>query len=187
MPLPAAASTNLHLLPLAHSEVARTRPLYLNNLGWITPFRQQRGSQRPDLLDVLLVGGYPAVHRQCRGCPPPAATLAEDCGITHPTARRWLAVLESSCLITLVWPHRRHFHTRQAKSPKLFFLDTGLLCYLLRIRNANDLRTHPGRSTVFKSFVVSEFAKNFLNRRLTAGLAYWRGPRGHLVLTWSAL
>jgi len=65
--------------------------------------------------------------------------LASDCGISHTTARRWLSVLETSFIITLLRPHHRNFGKRLIKSPKLHFLDSGLLCYLLQIRSPEEL------------------------------------------------
>lgn len=51
-------------------------------------------------------------------------------------------MLEASYLVKLLRPHHRNFSKRLIKRPKLYFLDTGLLCYLLRIRSADRLRTH---------------------------------------------
>jgi len=62
------------------------------------------------------------------------SSLASGCGITHTTAKRWLSVLETGFIVTLLRPHYKNFNKRLVKSPKLYFLDTGLLCYLLRIR-----------------------------------------------------
>lgn len=70
-------------------------------------------------------------------------SLANDCGVTHTTARRWLSILESSFLIALLRPYHRNFGKRLIKTPKLYFLDTGLLCYLLRIRSPRSCVTTP--------------------------------------------
>jgi predicted AAA+ superfamily ATPase len=105
-------------------------------------------------------------------------SLASDCGITHPTAKSWLAVLEAGFLVKLLQPHHRNFNKRLVKSPKIYFLDTGLLCYLLRIRTAEDLRLHPLRGNIFESHVLSELEKNFLNRGLEPDLYFWRDSTG---------
>ncbi|MBK7189884.1 MAG: ATP-binding protein [bacterium] len=105
-------------------------------------------------------------------------SLANDCGITHPTARSWLSVLETSYIVKLLRPHHRNFSKRLVKSAKLYFLDTGLLCYLLRIRSPEELRTHALRGAVFESFVFSELMKNQLNRGLEADLYFWRDSSG---------
>jgi predicted AAA+ superfamily ATPase len=63
----------------------------------------------------------------------------------------------------------------------LYFLDTGLLCYLLRIRSADDLRFHSSRGAIFESFVVSELIKNALHRGEEPNLYFWRDSTGHEI------
>jgi uncharacterized protein len=62
-------------------------------------------------------------------------SLANECGITQPTAKSWLSALENSFLIFLLHPYHRNFSKRIVKTPKLYFYDTGLLCYLLKINS----------------------------------------------------
>jgi hypothetical protein len=107
--------------------------------------------------------------------------LASDCGITHTTARRWVSVLEASFVVLLLRPHHRNFGKRLIKSPKLYFLDTGLLCYLLGIRSADDLRHHAGRGSIFESFVLSELYKNFAHRGEVPELYFWRSAAGREI------
>jgi uncharacterized protein len=109
------------------------------------------------------------------------SSLGNDCGISQPTARRWLSVLEASFLVFLLRPHHRNFNKRLVKSPKLYFLDTGLLTYLLRIRSSVELRTHSARGAVFESFVVSELVKNALHQGLEPDLYFWRDSAGYEV------
>lgn len=109
------------------------------------------------------------------------SSLASDCGITHPTARRWLSILQASFLVTTLRPYFRNYHKRLIKSPKLYFLDTGLLCYLLRIRTPEDLPAHPLRGAIFETLVVAELLKSHLNRRLEPDLYFWRDSAGHEV------
>jgi predicted AAA+ superfamily ATPase len=108
-------------------------------------------------------------------------SLASDCGITHSTARRWLSLLESSFLIVLLRPHYRNFGKRLIKSPKLYFLDTGLLCYLQRIRSPDELRFHASRGAIFESFVVAELTKSFIHQGHEPDLYFWRDSTGHEV------
>ena len=109
------------------------------------------------------------------------SSLAADCGVSHSTARRWLSILETSFLIVLLRPHLRNFNKRLVKSPKLYFLDTGLLCYLLRIRSAEDLRFSPARGAVFEAWVLSELLKNYFNRGWEPDVYFWRDSAGHEV------
>lgn len=109
------------------------------------------------------------------------SSLAGDAGITHTTARRWLSILETSFLVVLLRSHHRNFNKRLIKSPKLYFLDTGLLCYLLGIGSATDLRLHAARGAVFESFVLSELLKARLHRGDEAELYFWRDAAGHEI------
>jgi hypothetical protein len=81
--------------------------------------------------------------------------------------------------VTLLRPYYQSFNKRLVKSPKLYFLDSGLLCYLLRIRRPEDLVLHASRGAVFESWVVSEAVKNFMNRGLRPELYFWRDSVGH--------
>ncbi len=109
------------------------------------------------------------------------SSLASDCGITHTTAARWISLLEASFLIVLLRPYHNNFGKRVIKAPKLYFLDTGLLCYLLGIRNAAQVRAHSSRGAIFESFVISEMYKNFYHRGQRAPLFFWRSSAGHEV------
>lgn len=104
--------------------------------------------------------------------------MASDCGISQPTARQWLTVLQASHLLTLLPPHHRNFGKRLVKTPKLYFLDTGLLCWLLRIGSAEELLIHPTRGAVFETWVVAEALKHRYNLGLPADLYFWRDNHG---------
>ncbi|MFB3893312.1 MAG: ATP-binding protein [Phycisphaerae bacterium] len=140
-----------------------------------------------DLREILNIGDIEAFGRFLRLCAGRCgrlldlSSLASDCGISHTTARRWLATLEASFLVTLLRPHYRNFSKRLIKSPKLYFLDTGLLCYLLRVRSPEDLRLHASRGAVFESWAVSEIVKNYANRGLEPDVYFWRDSQGHEV------
>lgn len=109
------------------------------------------------------------------------SSLGADCGISHTTARRWLSVLEASFIIYLLRPHYNNFSRRLIKSPKLYFLDTGLLCYLLRIRTSEDLVMHASRGAVFENYVLAEILKSFLNQGREADVYFWRDVQGHEI------
>jgi predicted AAA+ superfamily ATPase len=104
--------------------------------------------------------------------------LGSDAGITQPTARRWLTVLEASYLAFRLPPFVRNLGKRLVKTPKLHFFDSGLLCYLLGIRTAEQLRLHPLRGAIFESWVVSEIGKSYRNAGERAGLNFFRDRHG---------
>jgi uncharacterized protein len=105
-------------------------------------------------------------------------SLALDCGISQPTARHWLAVLQASYIATLLPPYQRGFGKRLVKKPKLYLLDTGLLCQLLRIGTPHDLQAHRAHEAVFETWVVSETLKHRYNRGLPGDLHFWRDNHG---------
>lgn len=105
-------------------------------------------------------------------------SLAADCGISQPTARQWLTVLQASHLLALVPPYHRNFGKRLVKTPKLYFLDTGLLCHLLRIGSAEELQVHAARGAVFETWAVAETLKHRHNLGLPPDLYFWRDNHG---------
>lgn len=106
------------------------------------------------------------------------AGLGSDCGVSQPTAKSWLSVLETSYIVFRLPPLHRTVRKRLTKSQKLYFHDTGLVCHLLGMRGPSDLRDHPLRGAVFENWVVSEVLKWRWNRGLPAGLAFYRDQRG---------
>ena len=109
------------------------------------------------------------------------SALAADCGISHVTAREWMTVLEASYIVYLLRPYHRNFGKRRVKMPKLYFLDTGLMAYLLGIRDAESLATHASRGMLFETLVVSEWVKRQFNAGQVAELYFWRDSAGHEV------
>jgi predicted AAA+ superfamily ATPase len=109
------------------------------------------------------------------------ASLASDCGITPVTAKKWLSILECSFIIKLLRPHYRNFNKRLIKSPKIYFTDTGLLCHLLKIRSSNDLCKSQMRGAIFETWVISEFIKNYYNRRREPDMFFWRDSSANEV------
>jgi hypothetical protein len=107
--------------------------------------------------------------------------LGADCGLSANTAREWLSVLEASYLVTRLQPHHQNFGKRLVKSPKLYFLDVGLMAWLLGIRDANSLDTHAARGALFETFVVSELIKQRFNQGQASDLFFWRDNTGQEV------
>jgi predicted AAA+ superfamily ATPase len=109
------------------------------------------------------------------------AALGADCGISAVTAREWLSVLEASYLVMRLPPYHRNFGKRLVKTPKLIFLDTGLLAWLLGIRDATALDTHAARGALFETWVIAEFVKHRLNAGQPPDLFFWRDNVGHEI------
>jgi uncharacterized protein len=105
-------------------------------------------------------------------------SLGADCGISATTARQWLSVLEASYVIRLLQPWHENFGKRLVKMPKLYFLDTGLLCQLLRIDGPLTLATHALRGAIFETWVITETLKHRLNQGKNPDIYFWRDNHG---------
>lgn len=109
------------------------------------------------------------------------AALGADCGISAVTAREWLSVLETSYLVTRLTPYHANFGKRLVKTPKLYFLDVGLMAWLLGIQHTSTIETHAMRGALFETYVVSELIKQRYNQGKTNDLFFWRDNVGHEV------
>lgn len=107
--------------------------------------------------------------------------LGADCGISSVTAREWLSVLEASYLVMRLQPYHRNFGKRLVKTPKLYFLDVGLMAWLLGVQDARGLATHASRGALFETFVLSELVKRRFNAGRASDLYFWRDHVGHEV------
>ncbi|MDZ7592891.1 MAG: ATP-binding protein [Rubrivivax sp.] len=193
----------LTLLPLAHSELvaAAGSALTLEERLWRGGYPALHAAHRGpepthwfsayvatylerDVRQLLNVGNLMTFQRFLAMCAARSGqllnlnSLASDCGISQPTARQWLTVLQASHLVTLLPPYHRNFGKRLVKTPKLYFLDSGLLCHLLRIATPADLQVHAARGAVFETWAVAETLKHRYNLGLPADLFFWRDNHG---------
>lgn len=109
------------------------------------------------------------------------SSLANDCGISHVTAREWLNVLEAGYITLRLPPYHRNFGKRLVKTPKLYFIDTGLAAWLLGIHDARTLNIHAHRGALFENLVITEIIKQRFNRGQPLDLFFWRDNVGHEV------
>ncbi len=105
-------------------------------------------------------------------------SLATDCGITPPTAKAWLSVMESSYIVFTLSPYFRNFNKRIKKSPKLFFYDTGLLCSLLEMESPADVERYFQRGSLFENLVVAELHKQTLHLGMRPAFYFWQDSHG---------
>ncbi len=109
------------------------------------------------------------------------ASLAREAGITQPTVRAWLGLLEAAYLIRLVPPYHRNFGKRTIKAPRLVFLDSGLLCALTRQPSGDAALAGSMGGAIFEGWVVSEAIKCFANSGLADEVFFWRSQDGSEV------
>jgi predicted AAA+ superfamily ATPase len=108
--------------------------------------------------------------------------IAVNCGISTPTATKWLSVLEASYIVFLLQPHFNNFNKRIVKTPKLFFYDTGLACNLLGIDSTKTLSASPFRGPLFENLVISDLAKQFFNNGKWPSLYFWRDQNDRIEI-----
>lgn len=191
------------LLPFSKQEIAAKNPnLSLENLmftgGYPKIYDQDLTAQQwlsqyfqtyveRDVRELLNIGDLNSFQKFLSLCAGRIgsilnlSSLATDCGISQPTAKAWLSVLNTSFICYTLQPHFKNFSKRLIKSPKLYFYDTGLLCLLLRIRSAEDLWIHPMRGAIFENWVITEKIKSEFNQGLEPHFYFWRDVSGHEV------
>ena len=94
------------------------------------------------------------------GCEFNASEFSNEIGISVKTAQHWLTVLNASYIVAMLPPYFRNIGKRIVKRHKLYFFDTGLVCFLLGIENKGQLENHPLRGNIFENMVVAEFLKS---------------------------
>lgn len=191
----------LHLLPLGRGEVLRfdNAPQQLDETlltggyprvldrgldpsdwhGWYTATYLER-----DVRTIGNVGDLSMFHRFMQLCAGRTAqllnysALAGDCGISQPTAKAWLGVLETGFLTFRLPAFHSNLRKRLVKMPKLHFYDTGLVCCLLGVTDTDQLASHPLRGHIFETWVASEIVKARTNRRAGGALSFYRDRGG---------
>ncbi|GAB2801407.1 ATP-binding protein [Rhabdobacter roseus] len=103
-----------------------------------------------------------------------ASSLASEVGVSSQTIEAWTSVLEASYIVFRLPPYYKNFNKRITKAPKLYFYDTGLLCYLLGLRSPDELQIHFAKGAIYENFVLLEIMKQQYNQGHRPRLYYWR-------------
>lgn len=108
--------------------------------------------------------------------------IARDVGIDLKTAQHWFSVVLASGLVKVVRPYQNNIIKRAIKTPKLYFMDTGLLCYLVGWNTTASAQNGAMSGAIFETFVVSEVIKSFINAgRDPSGIFYYRDKDKHEI------
>lgn len=110
-------------------------------------------------------------------------SIARGIGVSAPTVKQWLSILESSFIIHFLEPDTQNLGKSLIKSPKLYFVDSGLLCHLLRIESVEELILHPNKGAIVETFALAELLKGRLNQGKQPNLTYYRDLKGFEVDT----
>ena len=105
------------------------------------------------------------------------ANIAGDVGVSEPTVKTWLSILERIGIVYLLQPYSASVLTRAIKAPKVYFKDTGLACYLSRWLSADALKNSAVAGNMFETFIVSEILKSYTNegKDYRSQIFYYRG------------
>lgn len=106
------------------------------------------------------------------------AEISKECGITQPTVKDWLSILESTYIIFTLKPYHNNRTKRLVKSPKVYFVDTGLLCYLLGIDTPDRLMKSSEGGHIFENMIVAEVLKKAAHHAERPGLFFYRTASG---------
>jgi uncharacterized protein len=197
----AGRTTLTELLPLSLEEIRRfpTPPSDLTTLLWTGGYPRIYERDLPahewladytatyverDVRQLIKVGDlllFQTFLRLCAGRTGQIlnlSSLANDCGISQPTARSWLSVLEASYIVFRLPPYFANLGKRLIKAPKLYFYDAGLAASLLNVEDPRQLENHPLRGALFETWVVAEIAKAHLHRGRRPRLSFYRDSSG---------
>ncbi len=190
------------LLPFAHSELAETKDLSTDQLLYQGFYPAIYTKKMPanmlyrdyyntyverdihQLLKVKNLQSFQTFIRLCAGrvgseCN--FSSLSNDVGVSVPTISEWVSILQASYIVWKLPPYFANINKRLVKTPKLYFYDTGLLCYLLGIENVQQLKTHPLRGSIFENMVLNEVLKSRFNQGKDNNLCFYRENKGYEV------
>jgi hypothetical protein len=106
------------------------------------------------------------------------ASISKEVGISQPTAQRWLSVLQTSNIVYLLYPYSNNIIKRAIKTPKIYFLDTGLCAFLTKWNNQDVLENGAMAGAFFETFVISEIIKSYYNVGLEPPIYFYRDRDG---------
>lgn len=110
-------------------------------------------------------------------------SIARDVGVSTPTITSWLSILETSFIIHFLEPDSNNLGKTVVKTPKLYFVDSGLLCHLLRLESVEDLLLSRHKGAVVETFAVAELLKQRFNQGRKPNLTFYRDKNGFEVDT----
>lgn len=106
------------------------------------------------------------------------SSLAGDVGISVPTVKEWISILEASFIVFRVYPYFENFGKRLTKSPKLYFYEPGLVAFLLNLQTEEQVARDLLLGGLFENMIVAEVMKARFNKGIDGGIYFWRDERG---------
>lgn len=109
------------------------------------------------------------------------SSLGNELGIDNKTINSWMNLLEASFIAFRLKPYHNNFNKRIVKTPKVYFYDTGLLAYLLGIRELKDIQVHFAKGQLFENFIILEKLKQAWNSKSHDNFYFWRDSSGNEI------
>ncbi|HEX9135944.1 MAG TPA: ATP-binding protein [Nitrospirota bacterium] len=193
------------LQPLSAREVSNARLLtsledYISRGGFPALYAGEKGNPRHwypsyvatylerDVRNILRVGSLRDFNRFLRaaavrtGQTLSLSDLARDVGVAPNTIKAWISVLEASHIISLLEPYHRSIGKRLVKSPKLYFLDTGLAAHLMGLSSWQEIEKSHLAGALWETYAFNQIHRAFLEEGITdPPLYYWRTKDGQEV------
>ncbi len=155
-----------------------SRIFYFN---YVQTYIQRDVSELIAIKDMRLFQNFLALCATRAGQLLNLSSLANECGISQPTAKAWLSALESSYILFLLPPYFKNFSKRIVKTPKLYFYDTGLLCYLLKLASAEQVQLTDFKGSLFENMMIAEYVKRMHHCNQLNDIWFWRDVEGNEV------
>jgi len=102
------------------------------------------------------------------------ANIAGEVGVNETTVKSWLSILQTSGLIYLLYPYSNNLKNRIIKTPKIYFIDTGLACYLTKWNTSETLENGAFSGAIFETYIVSEILKSYWHNGLSPAMYFYR-------------
>lgn len=192
----------MRLLPLALNELGDTSKISTNELiykgffpaiwgngrevgyvleSYLSTYVERDLRQIVNIKDLELFRKYITLCAVRIGSEFNATALSNELGISVITAKEWFRILQTSYVCYELQPFFRNIGKRLVKTPKIYFYDVGLACYLLGIQSPEQVATHPLRGNLFENMVVTEMLKSRYNKGKRSNLYFYRDKGQHEV------
>lgn len=161
--------------------VAKQTPADIFYSNYVTTYleRDLRNIKAIENLDLFRL--FMKVLASRTSCEFNASSISSEIGISAPTIRKWLGLLKTSYIAFILQPYYANIGKRLSKTPKVYFYDTGLLCYLLDIHTPIELQNHPLRGAIFENLALNQFIKEKFNKKKNWELYFYRENKGREI------
>lgn len=163
------------------SVITDSRPADLYYPSYYSTYVERDIRQIKNISDMTMFQKFIRLTAGRVGCEFNASQIANETGVSSPTISSWMSILEASYIAFTLPPYYTNINKRLTKTPKIYFYDTGLLCYLLGIENPRQLVSHPLRGGIFENLAVLEFIKGRFNEAKQQNIYFYRENSGREV------